>query len=691
MKRVLVFLVITGLWFSAFTPAPIKGQEQASRVPGNQDPRPQVEQDPKPQVKFRRVERAIPNRYIVVFNEDSLGIKDSVSQPGDDRTDQSKDLARQRDEIIGQKIEAKAIELARVHRGIIGHVYKHALRGFSAEMSEAEAMALSQNPEVKYVEEDGLINATQTEQINATWGLDRIDQRALPLNSTYTFNNTGAGVNVYVIDTGIRITHQEFGGRAAVAFDAIDDDNNANTPTNTDRMGRPDGIDCNGHGTHVAGTIGGSTFGVAKDVRLHAVRVLGRNRFTGAIGNGCGIAGLNSEITAGVDWVTGSHIKPAVVNMSLGGPIVENVPVQERTSTLEAAIRGSIAAGVTYVVAAGNSNMDASNQSPARVEQAITVGATDSSDTRASFSNFGSVVDVFAPGVGITSAGIASDTATFDNSGTSMAAPHVAGVAALYLHGNPAALPATVSSAITNNASLGRVIDPGTGSPNRLLYSRGVGEIYSTDGQGNLSLLRSFAGLRDSWNLIIPGNFGRSPSIPGPPNVGDGWTDLLFYDRAAGEGEFYTTDGQGNLTFQRAHSGLRSPSQNSWDMIIPGNFGGNDSWTDLLFYDRATGQGEFHTTDGQGNLTLLRQHTWRTTWDMIIPGFNFGSASFAADWTDLLFYDRAAGDGEFYTTDGQGNLTLLRQHTWRTTWDMIVPANFGGIGISWTDLLFYQR
>jgi hypothetical protein len=232
-----------------------------------------------------------------------------------------------------------------------------------------------------------------------------------------------------------------------------------------------------------------------------------------------------------------------------------------------------------------------------------------------------------------------------------------------------------VGSAITNNATPDRVIGPGSrgqlhlASPNRLLDFRGTAQLYSTDGLSNLSLMRDFSGWRDSWKLIIPGNFG-----------GNIWPDLLFYDRAAGQGEFYTTDGQGNLTPLRQYNW-----RTTWDMIIPGNFGG-DSRTDLLFYDRAAGQGEFYTTDGQGNLTLLSQHSWRTTWDMVIPG-NFGVNT----WPDLLFYDRAAGQGEFYTTDGQGNLTLLSQHSWRTTWDMIVPGNFGGPGLGWTDLLFYQR
>jgi subtilisin family serine protease len=244
-------------------------------------------------------------------------------------------------------------------------------------------------------------------------------------------------VRVYIIDTGIRTGHGEFGGRASSGFTSI-----------TDGLGTDD---CHGHGTHVSGTVGGTVYGVAKGVSLIAVRVLD-----------CGGSGTTAGVIAGVDWVTGNHVKPAVANMSLGGGA---------SSTLDAAVSNSVTAGVTYAIAAGNSSADACNYSPARTPTAITVGATTSTDARASYSNYGTCLDLFGPGSSITSAWNTSNTATNTISGTSMATPHVAGVAALVLQGNPAWSPAQVAGELTSNASTGKVGSPGTGSPNLLLYS----------------------------------------------------------------------------------------------------------------------------------------------------------------------------------------------------------------------------
>lgn len=320
------------------------------------------------------------------------------------------------------------------------YVYTHVLNGFAGSMSQAARAGLLRDARVQRVEPDG-IATTMATQSNATWGIDRIDQRGLPLSGTYTYSNTGSGVNVYIIDTGILLSHQDFGGRAAGGYTSINDGNGTN--------------DCNGHGTHVAGTVGGATWGVATSVKLVAVRVLN-----------CSGSGTWSGVIAGMDWVTAKHVKPAVANMSLGGGA---------NSSVDDAVRRMMAAGVATAVAAGNGNQggraqDACKYSPARVAEAMTVGATTKTDSKTSWSNFGNCVNLFAPGASITSAWIGSNTATRTISGTSMASPHVAGVAALHLQSNPGHSAVQVHNAVHALTTKGIVTSSKTAN-NNLLFT----------------------------------------------------------------------------------------------------------------------------------------------------------------------------------------------------------------------------
>jgi subtilisin family serine protease len=335
-----------------------------------------------------------------------------------------------------------AAEHARRFGADVRYVYAHALKGYAATLSEDQLGALASDARVDFIERDGTVTAVTT-QTGATWGIDRIDQRSLPLSGTFTYTNTGAGVRAYIIDTGIRISHSEFGGRAIDGYDAVD--------------GTLPAGDCNGHGTHVSGTVGGATYGVAKAVTLVAVRVLG-----------CSGSGTTSGVIAGIDWVTADHAtgQAAVANMSLGG---------SASSALDAAVRNSIADGVSYAVAAGNGNVagiaqNACKYSPARVTEAMTIGATDETDKKASWSNYGDCVDWFAPGVGISSAWSTGDSATNTISGTSMATPHTTGVAALYLQSNPSASPAAVRDALYTQTTKGIVTSSRTAN-NHLLYT----------------------------------------------------------------------------------------------------------------------------------------------------------------------------------------------------------------------------
>ncbi|MEH0825783.1 MULTISPECIES: S8 family peptidase [unclassified Micromonospora] len=356
---------------------------------------------------------AVPDSYIVVLKDSAVG----RSQVGDN--------ARR---LVGR------------HGGQVARTYTAALRGFEIKVSATAAARIAADPAVAYVEQNHTVTISGTQANPPSWGLDRIDQRNLPLNSSYTYPNTASNVRAYIIDTGVLFGHNDFGGRAVSGFDAVDG-------------GSAD--DCNGHGTHVAGTVGGSSYGVAKGAQIVGVRVLN-----------CQGSGTNAQVVAGIDWVTANAVKPAVANMSLGG---------SANSSIDTAVTNSINSGITYAVAAGNGDIfgnrqNACNYSPARVGSAITVGATQNNDAAASFSNFGTCVDILAPGVNITSAWYTGTSATNTISGTSMASPHVAGAAALVLSANPAWSPQQVRDNLVNEATPNVVTNVGTGTPNRLLH-----------------------------------------------------------------------------------------------------------------------------------------------------------------------------------------------------------------------------
>ncbi|EPG6084499.1 S8 family peptidase, partial [Acinetobacter baumannii] len=351
----------------------------------------------------------IKNQYIVILNKDA---------------GPSKDFAQ---------------NIAKQHAGKVLQSYDTVLKGFAIYLPDTAGTAfieaMKKNPQVLSVESDKIVNIDATTQSNPDWGLDRIDQKALPLNSAYSYLQTGSGTTAYIVDTGILSSHQEFSGRVLSGYTAISDGNGT--------------TDCNGHGTHVAGTVGGTTYGVAKSVNLVPIRILG-----------CDGSGASSNVIAGLDWILKNGKKPAVVNMSLGGAT---------SSSLDSAVENLYNNGYVMVVAAGNSNTDACTSSPARVSKAITVAATDNTDTRASYSNYGSCVDIFAPGSQINSSWIGNNTATKILNGTSMATPHVVGVVAEMLQSTPTASPQTISTNLLNQASSNVVKNP-SGSPNRLLY-----------------------------------------------------------------------------------------------------------------------------------------------------------------------------------------------------------------------------
>ncbi|MBU1393796.1 MAG: S8 family peptidase [Gammaproteobacteria bacterium] len=470
--------------------------------------------------------KAIKDTYIVVFNTPSVLNLSNNNAISEFATQQAESLVNQYD--------------VRVMRS-----FGSALNGVLVNASPQQIKALRSDPKVKYIEQDQVMSVTPMMEANAdqpspTWGIDRIDQRNLPLDSNYHTDYDGSGVTAFVIDTGVLNTHNEFGGRASSGYDFIDNDYDA--------------TDCNGHGTHVAGTIGGSTYGVAKNVNVVGVRVLN-----------CSGSGSNSGVIAGINWVKNNASGPAVANMSLGGGA---------SQATDDAVNAAVAAGITFVVAAGNDNSNACNYSPARAADAITVGSTTNNDSRSSFSNYGTCLDIYAPGSSITSSWYTSNSATNTISGTSMASPHVAGVAALYLDENPNLSPAQVTNLLATRATSGKVTDAKTGSPNKLLFS-----LASDDGGCGNNCPVDETPLQNNLGIAISGATGSATYyyIDVPANAASLGINLAG---GSGDADIYVSQGQKPTTtsyqcrpYQNGNNescNFTAPAAGRWYVMVQG-------------------------------------------------------------------------------------------------------------------------
>ena len=522
--------------------------------------------------------QTLPGKYIIVLTQKIGTAKNAPSTQ-----DQNLTLDR-----VRARLQSNGIHLERQ--------YRHALYGFAASLSRSQLDDVQADPGVAYVVRDGAVSA-DANQSPAGWGLDRIDQRALPVGAGYDYSATGAGVSAYVIDSGIRLSHSDFGGRASSGYTAVQDGHGVD--------------DCNGHGTHVAGTLGGSSHGVAKDVRLVAVRVLG-----------CNGKGTWSGVIAGIDWVTANHNGPSVANLSLGG---------SANQAVDDAVSASIASGVTYTVSAGNSADSACAYSPARTPEALTVGGTTTSTTTtnavidkrdSAYSNYGPCLDLFAPGTAITSDWNTSDTATATLSGTSSAAPQVAGVAAQYLQQNPAATPAAVRQAIVTSATPGVIAELGLGSPNLLLYNGFIlgradpNKDFNGDGRADLLALYDY-GAGAAGLFVFPGTNARGDAASAPYRA------------------WYTTPGHFTVAAAK---------------VASGDFTGDGKSDLLALYDYgsgAVGLWVFPGTSGHGDAASVPYRVWYTG-----SGFDVSTAKVTA------------GD---YTGDGRTDALVVMEDAFSTT------------------------
>jgi subtilisin family serine protease len=442
-------------------------------------------------------------------------------------------------------VEMSIDDVGNTNGFVAEHRYASALKGFSGRLTDEQVEALRNDPRVAYIEQDQVAHIVTT-QTGATWGIDRVDQLDLPLSTTYEYNYTGAGVDAYIIDTGILLTHSDFGGRALKGVDEITSGGTA--------------IDQNGHGTHVAGTVGGTTYGIAKSVTLYAVRVLDASG-----------SGTYAQVIAGVDWVTANHSssRPSVANMSLGG---------STSTSLDTAVQNSIASGVTYCIAAGNYYANASNYSPARVAAAITVGATTSSDGFASYSNYGSVVDILAPGSSVKSDYYSSTTATATMSGTSMATPHVTGACALYLEANPSATPAEVAAGLVAASTANTITSVPSGTVNKFLYTLFSGGSTPTVPAAPV--------------LSSPTNGATSVSIPPTLSWAASTGATSYAVQVSTSSSFTTTaySASGLTTTSTSATGLATSTTYYW-RVNATNSAGTSDWSTVYSFTTAASSG----------------------------------------------------------------------------------------------------